>query len=280
VILVGGSGPADRDEFAFNIPIFAQVAGALSDAGFLVLRYDKRGVGQSGGRADGATLEQYAEDARAVLDFLRKRKDVDPKRIAIAGHSEGGWTAMLAARKNNEVAAVVLVATPGVSGADLVLAQQDHMLQGTNTPAAERQAKIDLQKKIQHAVLTDSGWEGIPADLAKRADTPWFHSFLAFDPAKVMPNVKQPILIVQGDLDREVFAPQADRLAQLARARKAPAGAAVALVHVPGINHLLVPATTGEYEEYSRLADKNVSKDLLSAIAGWLQKTMPASGGQ
>ena len=58
VILVGGSGPADRDEFAFNIPIFAQVAGALSDAGFLVLRYDKRGVGQSGGRADGATLEQ------------------------------------------------------------------------------------------------------------------------------------------------------------------------------------------------------------------------------
>lgn len=270
VVLVGGSGPTDRDEMVFNIPIFAQVAGALADAGFLVLRYDKRGVGQSGGRADGATVEQYGEDARAAVDFLRKRKDVDPKRVAIAGHSEGGWAAMLAARKNKKIAAVVLIATPGVTGADLVLAQQAHLLQCMNLPAAERQAKIDLQKKIQRAVLAGSGWEGIPPELQKQADTLWFHSFLAFDPAKVMPNVKQPLLIVQGDLDRQVFAPQADRLAQMARARKAPADKAVTVVHVPSINHLLVPATTGEPDEYGRLTDRNVSKDLLAAIRSWL----------
>jgi pimeloyl-ACP methyl ester carboxylesterase len=274
VILVGGSGPADRDELVFGIPIFAQVAGALADAGFLVLRYDKRGVGQSGGRADSATLEQYAEDARAVFSYLRNRKDVDRKRIAIAGHSEGGWTAMLAAQKNKDIRALVLIATPGVTGAELVLAQQEHLLQRMNISPAERQAKIDLQKKIQRAVLTGTGWEGIAPELQKQADTLWFHSFLAFDPAKVMPNVKQPILIVQGDLDRQIFAPQADRLAQMARARKAPADKAVTVVHVPGVNHLLVPATTGEYDEYARLTDKNVSTDLLSAITGWLQKTL------
>jgi fermentation-respiration switch protein FrsA (DUF1100 family) len=95
-----------------------------------------------------------------------------------------------------------------------------------------------------------------------------------------MRNVKQPILIVQGDLDRQIFAPQADRLAEMARARKAPADKAVTVVHVPGINHLLVPATTGEYDEYARLTGKNVSKDLLSAITSWLQKTLPVDSRQ
>jgi pimeloyl-ACP methyl ester carboxylesterase len=274
VVLVGGSGPTDRDEFVFNIPIFGQVAGALADAGFVVLRYDKRGVGQSGGRGDSATLEDYADDARAAVKYLQSRKNVDPKRVAIAGHSEGGWAAMLAAARNKNIAAVALIATPGVTGADLVLAQQEHVLQAMKLPPAEQQAKIDLQKRIQKAVIGGGDWEGIPEPLRKQADTPWFHSFLAFDPAKVMPSVRQPLLILQGDLDRQIFAPQADRLAQMARARKAPANKEVTLVHVPGINHLLVPATTGEYDEYPKLADRNVSRDLLSAMVKWLGETM------
>jgi hypothetical protein len=274
VVLVGGSGPTDRDELVFGIPIFAQLAGALADAGFLVLRYDKRGVGQSGGRADSATLDLYGEDAQAAVTFLRQRKDVDRKRIAVAGHSEGGWAAMLATQKSGNVAALVLIATPGVTGADLVLAQQLHLLQAMNVSPAEQQAKIDLQKKIQKAVLSGTGWESIPPELRRQADTPWFHSFLAFDPFKVMPRLRQPILIVQGDLDRQIFPAQADRLAQMARAKRAPTGSAVTVVHVPGVNHLLVPATTGEPDEYSRLTDKNVSKDVLSAIVGWMGKTL------
>src|SRR5207245_7327130 len=81
VVLVGGSGPTDRDETAFNIPIFGQLAGALADAGYLVLRYDKRGIGQSGGRAEAATLADFAEDLRAAVKFVAERKDVDPKQI-------------------------------------------------------------------------------------------------------------------------------------------------------------------------------------------------------
>ncbi len=280
VVLVGGSGPTDRDESAYGIPIFAQVAGALADAGFVVVRYDKRGVGQSGGRADGATLEQYGEDARAAVAFLRQRKDVDRKRVAIAGHSEGGWAAMLAAGKNSDVAALVLIATAGVTGAELVLAQQQHMLQLMNVPAAEQQAKVELQKKIQNATLTGTGWEGIPPELRKQADTAWFHSFLAFDPAKVMRNIKQPILIVQGDLDMQAFPAYADRLAQMARERKPPADKAVTVAHIPGVNHLLVPATTGESNEYSRLTDKNVSKEVLGAMVGWLGKTLSVASSQ
>ena len=110
VILVGGSDPTDRDENVFGIPIFGQIADALADAGFLVLRYDKRGVGQSGGRTEAARLEHFAEDARAAVKAMSDRKDVDRKRLAIVGHSEGGWIALMAA-KDNRVAAVGLVAT-------------------------------------------------------------------------------------------------------------------------------------------------------------------------
>src|SRR5262245_15912835 len=110
VILVGGSGPTDRDETVAGIPIFGQLAADLADRGFLVLRYDKRGVGQSGGRPESATLIDFAEDARAVVRYVSGRKDVDDKRLAIVGHSEGGSVGMLTATKDNRVKALVLVA--------------------------------------------------------------------------------------------------------------------------------------------------------------------------
>jgi hypothetical protein len=81
VVLVGGSGPTDRDETVAGLPIFGLLAGPLADAGYYVLRYDKRGVGQSGGRGETATLQDFAEDVRGAVKFLRERRDVDPKRI-------------------------------------------------------------------------------------------------------------------------------------------------------------------------------------------------------
>lgn len=274
VILVGGSGPTDRDETLIGIPIFGQLGGALADAGFLVLRYDKRGIGQSGGRVESATLADYADDLRAAMKFLSERKDVDRKRLAVLGHSDGGSVAMLAAAKEKKIAALVLVATFGVTGAELNMAQVTHALDRSNKPEAERQATIELQRKIQDAVLTGKGWEDIPPPLRRQADIPWFHSFLSFNPAKLMSDVKQAMLIVQGLLDTQVPPSNADRLETLARARK-KAGP-VEVVKVPGINHLLVPATTGEADEYATLKDEQVSPVVANAVALWLQKTFAA----
>ena len=271
VLLIGGSGPTDRDEVAYGIPIFGQLADAIADAGFAVLRYDKRGVGQSGGREEAATLTDYADDARAAVRFLSGRKDIDSKRIAVIGHSEGGIVGMLAASKEKRIAALALVAAPGVSGAELNLEQVTHALDRTNRPAAEKQAMIELQKKIQQAVLTGTGWEPLAA-YRRQADTPWFQSFLAFDPAPVMRAIKQPLLIVQGDLDTQVAPVNADRLEALASKRKNRPPAQVAKVR--GINHLLVPATTGEADEYADLKDKRVSREVSGAILSWLQQTL------
>jgi pimeloyl-ACP methyl ester carboxylesterase len=271
VILVAGSGPQDRDETVFGIPIFGQLAGRLADAGFLVLRYDKRGVGQSGGRIESATLADYVDDLRAAVRLVSDRKDVNRRQLAVIGHSEGGAVALLAAAKENRIAALGLLASTGVTGADLNMAQVAHGLERSKRSESERQETIALQKKIQTAVLTDKGWEEIPPALRRQAEVPWFKSFLAYDPARIMPDVRQPILIVQGQLDTQVEPSNADALEKLARARQR--GGSVDVVRVPGINHLLVPAVTGEFDEYASLKDQTLSEAVSTAVVDWLSKT-------
>jgi uncharacterized protein len=271
---VSGSGPNDRDEVVAGIPILGQLASAIADAGFAVLRYDKRGVGQSGGRAESAGIQDYVDDLRAALKVLADRKDVDSRRIALVGHSEGGLVALLAAAKEKKVAGVALLETPGVSGADLILAQQAHLLAGTKLTDAEKQDRIEMQKKIQQAVLTGKGLDQLPPAVRKQVDNVEFQSLLSTDPAKIVPDVRQPILIVQGELDTQVEPSNADRLAELAGKRKGAPPAQV--VKIPGVNHLLVAAKTGEPTEYSSLPDKHVSPLVSNAVVAWLQKTLGA----
>ena len=275
VVLVGGSGPTDRDSLVLGIPIFGQIADALADAGYIVVRYDKRGIGQSGGRAESATLADYADDARAAVKLLADRKDVDPKRIAVIGHSEGGLVALIAAAKDKRIAALGLIATPGMTGANVVLAQQKRLLDLTTLTPEEKQAKVDAQKQIHQAVITGKGLELLPPAVRRSVDNPEFQGILMSDPARLVPPVRQPLLIVQGGLDMQVEPQNADLLEALARTRKnAPA---VEVVKVPGINHLLVPATTGDVSEYADLKDKHVSAAVTAAIITWLNKTLSAA---
>jgi pimeloyl-ACP methyl ester carboxylesterase len=271
VILLSGASGGDRDGFASGVPTIGQLAGALADAGFLTVRYDKRGFGQSGGRSESATLSDYADDARAVVRWLLERKDVDPKRIALVGHSEGAWVALLTAAREKRVAAVAFVEAAASTGADLALEQQRYELDHLQLKPEEREKKIALQKQIQTAVMTGKGWEGIADNERKAADTPWLQSFLSFDPAKAIADVRQPLLIVHGALDKEVPVAHADRLTDLAR--KQSDSKSVDVVVVRGVNHLLIPAFTGELAEYPELTDRTVSKDVSGTIGAWLTKT-------
>ena len=229
VLLVGGTSPADRDETIAGVPIFTQLARALADSGDIVLRYDRRGTGQSGGRTDTATLSDYADDASAAVKWLGGRDDVDKRHIVVIGHTDGAPVALLAAAANKEIDGVIVIDAASVSGADLILMQQQTLLAGLHLSDAERQARIDLQKKIQAAVLSGTGWEGVPPAMRRQADTPWFKSVLAYDPAKVLPKTRQPLLIVHDNADPAVPASEADRLADLAKSRKK--GGPVEVVH-------------------------------------------------
>jgi len=275
VILIGGSGPTDRDETVAGIPVFGHIARDLVAAGFVVVRYDKRGVGQSGGRSESVTIADYAEDARHVLLWLEKRKDVNKDRIALVGHSEGALVAMLTAgRERGKVAALTLIAGPSTNGDEVVLEQQKYILSKMPIDEAQRAEKQALQQKINTAVIKGTGWADIPEPARRIADTPWFYSFLTFNPAKAMNETRQPVLIVQGELDTQVQPHHADKLAEFARARKGPK-VAVEVVKVPGVNHLLVPAKTGDVTEYGTLGpDAKVAPQVTAAIASFLTKAM------
>ena len=272
VVLVGSSGPTDRDGLVVGIPILGQIADALANAGFIVVRYDKRGIGQSGGRAESATLTDYADDVRAAVKLLANRKDVDPKRISVIGHSEGGLVALIAASKDKQIASVGLLATPGTTYADVALAQQKRALDRLTLTPEERQAKVDEQKRIHEAVITGKGLETLPPNVRRSVDNVEYQSLLVTDPAKVMTNVHQPVLIVQGVLDTQVEPTNADMLESLAKKRKNTPP--VEMVKVPGVNHLLVPATTGESAEYATLTDKHVGEPVIRAIVTWLNRTL------
>jgi len=273
VVLLGSASAGDRDGFLNGVPILGQLAGALADAGFLVVRYDRRGFGQSGGRSESATIVDSAEDARVVVRWLSDRKDVDPKRVALVGHAEGAWIAILTANRERRIAAVASIAGASTTGAELNLEQQQYELNQLSLPAAERAQKIALQKQIQSAVMTGKGWESILANERRDADTPWFHSYLMFDPAKTVSDLKQPILIVHGALDKEIPPAHADRLTDFARKSDSKS---VEVVVIRGINHLLIPAFTGDLGEYPSLTDRNVSKDVSGAVGAWLTKTFAA----
>lgn len=273
VVFVASPDGVDRDSIATGVPAFGQLAGALADAGFVTLRYDRRGVGQSGGRSESAGLADYSEDVRTITKWLADRTDVDPKRIALIGHDTGAWVALLAAAHDKRVAATVSLAAPALKGGDFVLEQQQLQLDRMRAPAADREAKIALQRRIDAAVLTGKGWEGIAPELRRRADTPWFQSVLAFDPGKVARELDQPLLIVHGEVDREVPVAHAEQLASAARkGNRDP----VTVNVLPGVNHRLQAAKTGDLAEYATLSG-NVSPDVIARVVGWLQRTLPTS---
>ena len=275
VVLLAGAASNERDGVVGGVPVLGQLAGALADAGFVAVRYDKRGHGQSGGRAESATLGDQAEDALAVVRWLTNRRDIDRDRIAVVGHNEGAWAALLAASRERRIAALVTIAAPSVNGSERVLEQQRHALERMDIPPAERVTKIELQSRINSAVMSGRGWEALPPEVRKQADTPWFQSFLVFDPARIIRDVRQPVLFIHGELDAEVPVSHLDRLGELAQ--KEGRSRSVAVVAVRGVNHLLTPAVTGDVAEYASLTNRNISGDVTKAIAEWLTKAFQSA---
>ena len=153
-----------------------------------------------------------------------------------------------------------------------MLEQQRRMFEGSSTSAAAQQAAVEQQKKILEAVVTGKGWENFNPDMRKRVDTPLYRSFLMFEPAQVIVKVRQPMLVVQPMLDREVPPYHGEQLAQLARSR--PRARATEFVQLAGVNHLLARATTGEIAEYGTLTQRSISPAATLELTSWLAKAL------
>jgi uncharacterized protein len=273
VILVGGLGRQDRDETLYGVPVFGYLAGALADAGYLVVRYDKRGVGQSGGRVEHAGIAEYAEDVRGIVTWLKTRKDVDSNRIAVLTHGDGSAVGLTVAGREKKIRALGLLSAPGLTGSAFVLEQQQQALARRNESETDRAAKIALQKRVIDVVTTGKGWETLPPDVRRQADSPWFKSWLLFDPAVAMKKIDQPVLILNGAFDLQTPPSHGDRLAEMASSRKGSAGAATQKVVVPGVNHLLVTGP-GELESSDSIPPSALSPEVVAAIVTWLNASV------
>lgn len=271
VVLAAGPGPQDRDHNVFGVSVFADLARELSTAGAMVVRYDVRGTGRSGGRTESSRLMEYSDDVIGIVKALGKRKDVDPKRIVVAGYGEAAAVALTAASREDGIAGVVLLAASGQSGRDTTLEQQRRLLLPLPLSDAERATRIALQTRVIDAVISGKGWETLPPDVRDQADTPWFKSWLQFDPSKALKDMDQPVLIVQGSLDAEVPPSDADKLERLSASRTKLPASSTRKVIVPGANHLLVPARTGAVDEYPMLETRTIAPAVASSIADWIK---------
>lgn len=291
VVLITGSGPHDRDESIMGHKPFLVLADYLTRKGIAVLRADKRGCAKSTGNFADATMVDFATDADAGIAFLKSRPEVDPHRIGLIGHSEGGIVAPMAAARNSDVAFIVMMAGPGVPG-DQILPEQLILISeaaGKSHEAAEKEAAEEravlallerekddaaLEKQLR-ATLAGKVPEGMLGTQIKTLTSPWFRQFIAYDPATALRKVACPVLAINGEKDLQV--PPKQNLPVIRKALARAGNKNYEVDELPGLNHLFQTAKTGALSEYSEI-EETMSPAAMEKIAGWILNLPRASG--
>lgn len=278
-ILISGSGPQDRNEALAGHKPFLVLADHLTRNGIAVLRYDDRGFGKSKGDFNAATTEDFASDAAAAFEFLKTRTEIDPKRIGLIGHSEGGIIAPIVANREPGIAFVVLMAGTAVSGDKVILEQSRAIAKAMGASAEVIERQMKMQRETFAAILEEKdpnalakrleAMPGAQTAAVKRALTPWFRYFLTYDPAPALEKLKAPVLALNGELDLQVLPDQ--NLPVLEAALKKSGNPDVTIRRLPGLNHLFQTATTGLPAEYAKI-DETIAPVVLEAISGWIRK--------
>jgi pimeloyl-ACP methyl ester carboxylesterase len=259
VVMITGSGPQDRDEATPAIPgwrPFRQIADALGRRGIAVLRMDDRGVGGSDRGPSSATSEDFADDIRAALAYLRARDDVEPSRLALIGHSEGGMIAPMVAETDRALHAIVLIAGPGRTGRAVSDQQVRASLVARGLTGAQLESEIAANDRLRDAQI---------------AASPWLRFWFAHDPLATAKRVAQPVLIIQGATDTQVSPDQAE---ELAAAFRSGGNRDVTVRVLPEINHLMVHDPNGSFADYGKLASLSVSPVVLDEIGAWLEQRL------
>jgi pimeloyl-ACP methyl ester carboxylesterase len=302
VVLFSGSGASNRDEAIPEITAlapFAVIADALSRAGIAVLRYDDRGVGASTGDFDSAAIADLTADAEAAVDFAASVADIDPERIGLLGHSEGGLFAASIGAHDPRVAFVVGMAAPALRGLDILVEQNVVQARGAGYDEAEAERLRAGATKLYAAIL-EGDFEGAEAlnrgllgeawdtqtpevqatlgdrdayvDSAVEAAMPvltgdWYGSFLASDPVADWEQITIPVLALFGGKDTQVLT--VDHEPALRDAFTRAGNESAEIVVLPDANHLFQAADTGLFSEYGTLAPEFTS-DFLPTLVEWV----------
>jgi pimeloyl-ACP methyl ester carboxylesterase len=294
-LLITGSGPEDRDETVFGHRPFLVLADHLTRHGIAVLRVDDRGVGGSTGHFSRATSEDFASDVRAGIAFLETRKEIDPKRIGLIGHSEGGLIAPMVAVGSKDVAWIVLMAGPGVPGDSTLMLQSAAIRRsiGVTDAAIAREMAVNRRMysrlregdsvgvvregaelvRLQLAGLSEANRRasGDPDSLAagamRQLFAPWMRFFVTYDPRPTLRRLRCPVLAINGGRDLQVL--PKENLDAIETAFKAGGVPHYTIKELPGLNHLFQSCTLCTLGEYMQL-DETIAPVALETISQWI----------
>ncbi len=277
VLLVAGSGKNDRNETEMGH--FLLLSDYLTRNGYAVLRYDKRGAGESGGDYGAATTFDFADDSRAALEFLTGRPEINPKKIGIIGHSEGAIIApMLAAEDGNKISFIILMGGVGIKGSELMLLQFSKIANINGVP--EEQISQILQKYgMYYDIAVSMKGDTLLGAKLKEADPEineaiyntlllsWFNTFLSMDPSVYLKRVKCPVLALTGENDLQC--PPAENLQGIENALKEGGNKKYTVKTIPGVNHLFQTSESGSPTEYGKL-EEIISPGVLQLMLDWM----------
>ncbi len=288
VVMITGSGAQDRDETILGHKPFAVIADRLTRDGVAVLRVDDRGFARSTGDFASATDDDFAIDAAANVAFLRARPDIDPARIGLIGHSEGGLVAPKVAARDPQLAFIVLMAGPGVPLSQVLKLQRAKLAPAMGqTPEQTRKAELlfdhvdlamrgskdeaDAEARALRVIKAEGG-ELVRSDaqakaIALQLSSGWMRGLVGYDPAPTLARVRCPILALNGSKDGQV--PPDQNLPAIRAATKANPD--VTIVELPGLNHLFQTAKTGAVGEYADI-EETIAPIALETMAAWIRK--------
>ncbi len=293
VILISGSGPQNRDSEVAGHKPFKVIADYLAKNGIAVLRYDDRGVGKSNAPLGNAsTTRDLAYDAQSAISFLRERKDIES--IGLIGHSEGGLVAFMAAtldpEQYNVPDFIIAMASPGVSGREILLTQARDISEGygiaseviaRNLSLNESVFDLIVESEYRTAELSDSIAvlvkdflpQGASQDqvngVVAQFDNPWMYYFIKYDPREDISKVKVPVLLTNGMKDTQVNAQV--NMKSIRESLILGGNSNVTSIYFEGLNHLFQEADSGLPTEYAFIKE-TISPTFLGALAQWINK--------
>jgi hypothetical protein len=302
-LLITGSGPQNRDEELLGHRPFLVLADHLTRHGVAVLRLDDRGVGKSTGNFGTATTPDFASDARAAVDYLAARPDVDRTRIGLIGHSEGAVVAPMVAAGAKDIAFVVLLAGPGVPGDSLLYLQGAAVMRAMG----EREDMILWNRRLQELMFAEVKTAPDSAALRQRLikvivaatqqldpsrrgqvndqvlggqvammTSPWFRFFVGYDPGPALRRLTCPVLAITGSLDLQVT--PKENLSAITDALTAGGNRDHDVRELPLLNHLFQTSTTGSPAEYGTI-EETFAPAALDTISTWIGTRVAGKAG-
>jgi pimeloyl-ACP methyl ester carboxylesterase len=278
VVLIAGTGRNDRNQTSMGH--FLLLSDYLTRQGYAVLRYDKRGVGQSGGDYGQATTYDFADDAESGMKYLASREDIDRSSIGFIGHSEGALIAPMIASGNKDVAYIIMMGGIGIQGKELLLLQSEKMAVINGVPREEIDEITEKNSILYDIAMQESNDSilvqklreadpGITGEMLNMLRWDWFRTFLSLNPDEYLSKVECPVLGITGEKD--VQCPPEENLAAMERSLQNAGNRHYELKSLEGLNHLFQTAETGSHYEYEQIAEI-IAPDALKLMLDWMDQ--------